>query len=115
MTYALRGFWIAAVGAAVLAAGTMTAAAAGNKIHKAGVHGGNNVVVKKRSNKGVGIAVGIAAATAAAILLTQPSRAEGRRHRDHVDDRASKWQCRKWDDRCDDGENWACRKLRNQC
>lgn len=97
------------------ATGTMVLAQKGKKGGGVGGGGGGPVVVKKKSNKGVGIAAGIAAVTAAAILLSaKPSHAEGHRYRDG-NRGASKWQCRKWDDRCDDGEKWACRRLRNEC
>ena len=145
MGYRKSGLWAAAIGAAFLAAGAVTAGAAeapqtlmpqetrsapGSSELKAlvapapaigamvvaqkgkgGGGQGNTVVVKKRSNKGAGVAAGIAALTAAAILLSaKPSRADNYRS-----NRASRYDCRRWRNRCEDGANWACRKLDREC
>lgn len=125
---AMSGLWIAAIGAALLVSGAMPAAAekpkksfivkttpkAVNKsviVKTKPVSGHKVVVVKKKhyGNKGVGIAVGVAAATAAAVIMSQESKAG------YYSDRPSKWQCRKWDEKCDDGSDWACRKLDREC
>lgn len=59
-------------------------------------------------HRGRNVGIGIAAATAAAILLSQGARASegGGSH---------SYNCRRWDRKCDEGSDWACRKVRREC
>lgn len=60
-------------------------------------------------HRGRNVGIGIAAATAAAILLSQGARASGDGGGSHS------YNCRRWDRRCDEGSEWACRKVRREC
>jgi len=76
-------------------------------------HHGNQGHHNNRSNRNRNIGIGIAAAAAAAILLSQGARASSRHNDD--DHYSHRDQCRRWDRRCDDGADWACRKYRREC
>jgi hypothetical protein len=73
---------------------------------------------RKSSNSGRNIAAGVAAGVAGAIILNEVARA----NRGSVevyeedDDRPRGLSCRQLERRCDDGQDWACRRLdRNSC
>lgn len=77
-------------------------------VPKSSHHGHSN-----HNNRGRNIGIGIAVGTAAAILLSQGARASSRN--DDDDGISHRDQCRRWDRRCDDGSEWACRKIRREC
>jgi hypothetical protein len=58
------------------------------------------------AGRGRGIGLGIAAGVATAIIISQAARAEGRRRGGY---------CARLLDRCDYGEDWACRRFHYRC
>ena len=58
------------------------------------------------AGRGRGIGFGIAAGVATAIIISQAARAEGRRRGGY---------CATLLDRCDYGEDWACRRFHYRC
>jgi hypothetical protein len=74
---------------------------------------------RKSSNSGRNIAAGVAAGVAGAIILNEVARANRGSvevYEDDGDDRPRGLSCRQLERRCDDGQDWACRRLdRNSC
>jgi hypothetical protein len=69
----------------------------------------------KHNHRGRNAAIGIVGAAAAlAIIGNSAARADDRRsdRRDYDDDEG---QCHRWDNRCRDGADWACRKFDRNC
>lgn len=101
-------FGLAMACALGLAISTSTIAQAQGQHHKKG-----GVVVKKHSghghhhsNKGRNIAAGVAASVIGAIILNEAAKASS----------GSGHSCQSLERRCDDGQDWACRKLdRSNC
>lgn len=64
----------------------------------------------RHHGRGVAIGLGLLGAAAVAAAASRSARAA-----EYDDDYASPRQCRRWDRFCDDGERWACRKVRRHC
>jgi hypothetical protein len=64
----------------------------------------------RRSNTGRNIGIGIAAGVLGAIILNQAANANERGGGDE-----GGLSCRQLDRRCDDGQDWACRKFARRC
>lgn len=62
------------------------------------------------SNRNGKVAAGIAAAVIGGIIINEVARSQSRG--DSGDGRLS---CRQLENRCEDGQNWACRKLDREC
>jgi hypothetical protein len=56
--------------------------------------------------RGIGLGLGIVAGVATAIIISDAARAEGRRRGGY---------CATLLDRCDYGEDWACRRFHYRC
>jgi hypothetical protein len=70
----------------------------------------------KKSNTARNIAIGVGAAVATGIILNEAAEAESRGTVRYYDSEAEHdRKCRNWMRKCDDGQNWACRKLDNHC
>lgn len=67
------------------------------------------VMVKGRGARNVALGV-LGAAAAVAIIAGASNAARAERRRDDYRDR-----CRFYDRKCDQGENWACRKFDDNC
>mgnify|MGYP000563054649 CR=1 FL=1 len=58
------------------------------------------------------IAIGVGAAIATGIILSEAARARGR---DYYSSDDHYRRCRSLLRKCDDGRNWACRKFNDEC
>ena len=56
--------------------------------------------------RGLGLGLGILGGVAAAVIISDAARAEGRRRGGY---------CSRLLDRCDYGEDWACRRFQYRC
>ena len=75
-----------------------------------------HVVERRRGGRGKGLAIagGIAAAAAAAVILSQGANAAPARG-DGYGYGYGRNSCRRWFRLCDEGEGWACRRVRREC
>jgi hypothetical protein len=90
-----------AIGAGPVAAEDGKKVAKGSKVQANQGHSSGH-----RSNGGRNVAAGVAAGVVGAIILNEAARASsGDGH----------LRCRQLDRRCDDGQEWACRKLARNC
>ena len=79
--------------------------------HHGGNHGGGHKP-QHHSNKGRNVAAGVAAGVIGAIILNEAAKASSR---EVVEERSPRHSCRSLSRRCDDGQDWACRKFDRQC
>lgn len=78
-----------------------------------GGHGGGHKP-HHRSHTGRNVAAGVAAGVIGAIILNEAAKANS--DREVVsEERGPRHSCRSLSRRCDDGQDWACRKFDRQC